>query len=44
VLRRDADGVWPPEPEIVAEGELALDRIGFRAPLAALYRTTAPAP
>ncbi|WP_170985148.1 Uma2 family endonuclease [Roseomonas sp. AR75] len=41
LLRRAADGTWPKEPEIMIEGDLALDSIGFRAPLAALYRTTA---
>lgn len=39
LLRRGADGEWPEAPEVVTEGDLALDSIGFRAPLAALYRT-----
>jgi Uma2 family endonuclease len=40
VLRRLADGTWPETPENVETGELALESTGFRAPLAALYRTT----
>jgi Uma2 family endonuclease len=41
LLRRGTDGAWPEEPDIVTEGDLVLESIGFRAPLAALYRTTA---
>jgi Uma2 family endonuclease len=41
LLRRGADGAWPEEPDIVTDGELVLDSIGFRAPPIALYRTTA---
>jgi Uma2 family endonuclease len=40
LLRRLPDGSWPAEPLIVSEGELAIDRIGFRVDLAQLYRTT----
>ncbi len=40
VLRRRADGSWPPEPDSVTDGDLALDSIGFRTPLAGLYRAT----
>jgi Uma2 family endonuclease len=40
LLRRNADGTWPENPEDITEGELVLDSIGFRAPLASLYRTT----
>jgi Uma2 family endonuclease len=40
LLRRLPDGSWPAEPAIVTAGELALDSIGFRVELAALYRTT----
>lgn len=40
VLRRLADGTWPETPESVEAGELVLESVGFRAPLAALYRTT----
>jgi Uma2 family endonuclease len=40
LLRRGADGHWPAEPEVVTDGDLVLDSIGFRAPLAAFYRTT----
>jgi Uma2 family endonuclease len=39
LLRRGADGTWPQEPAQVLEGELALESIGFRAVLPALYRT-----
>lgn len=41
LLRRGTDGAWPEEPDILTEGDLVLESIGFRAPLAALYRTTA---
>lgn len=40
VIRRGADGNWPEAPEVVTEGELHLDSIDFRVPVAALYRTT----
>lgn len=40
LLRRGADGAWPTAPEVVTDGDLVLDSIGFRAPLAALYRTS----
>ena len=40
VLRRHADGTWPEEPEMIAQGDLILESIGFRAPLADIYRTT----
>lgn len=39
LLRRGEDGNWPQSPEVVTEGDLVLDSIGFRVPLAALYRT-----
>jgi Uma2 family endonuclease len=41
LLRRGADGNWPASPEVVTEGDLALESLGFRAPLRAFYRTTA---
>jgi Uma2 family endonuclease len=42
LLRREADGSWPKEPEIIGpDGTLALQGIGYSAPLVALYRTTA---
>jgi Uma2 family endonuclease len=45
LLRRRADGAWPERPEAVeAGGELVLESLGFRAPLADLYRTTRLAP
>ncbi len=40
LLRRRDDGSWPKDPEAIAGGDLTLDSVGFRAPLAALYRTT----
>ncbi len=40
LLRRAADGSWPETPQAITEGDLRLDRIGFHAPLRALYRTT----
>lgn len=40
VLRRLADGSWPEKPEVVEDGDLALDSIGFRTSLRAIYRTT----
>ncbi len=40
LLRRRPDGSWPGEPETITDGDLALDSIGFRVELAALYRTT----
>jgi Uma2 family endonuclease len=40
LLRRNADGTWPERPLLIDQGELALDSIGFRVPLAELYRTT----
>ncbi len=40
LLRRGPDGLWPPEPLSVTEGDLVLDSIGLRVPLADVYRTT----
>ena len=40
LLRRRPDGTWPQEPETILDGDLVLDSIGFRAPLADIYRTT----
>jgi len=40
LLRRAADGTWPSVPTAVTSGDLVLDGIGFRAPLASIYRTT----
>ena len=40
LLRRHADGAWPQEPETILDGDLILESIGFRAPLADIYRTT----
>ena len=41
LLRRQADGSWPREPELIGpDGTLTLHGIGYSVPLAALYRTT----
>jgi Uma2 family endonuclease len=40
LLRRNPDGTWPERPLAIEQGELALDSIGFSAPLTAIYRTT----
>jgi Uma2 family endonuclease len=40
MLRRMQDGSWPAKPELVESGDFALDSIGFRVPLEAIYRTT----
>ena len=41
LLRRDADGNWPAEPEeIDADGTLRLDSIAFACPLPAVYAQT----
>ena len=40
VLRRGLDGAWPENAEPLTEGDLELGSIGFRHPLADLYRNT----
>ena len=40
VLRREPGGEWPQEPERCVAGDLVLDSIGLRTPLAELYRGT----
>ena len=40
LLRRGPDGAWPADPAPAASGDLLLDSIGFRVPLADVYRTT----
>jgi Uma2 family endonuclease len=40
LLRRNPDGTWPERPETIEEGDVVLDSIDFRAPIAGLYRTT----
>jgi hypothetical protein len=40
LLRRNQDGSWPSQPLTIENGELTLESIGFRVPLAAAYRTT----
>lgn len=39
-LRRNRDGFWPRQPLAIETGDLTLESIGFRIPLAAAYRTT----
>ena len=42
LLRRNPDGTWPAEPEIIsADGVLTLPSIEYSTPITALYRTTA---
>ncbi len=42
LLRREADGNWPKEPEMIGtDGVLTLRSVDFAMPLAALYLTTA---
>ncbi len=40
LLRRAPDGTWPERSETIEVGELVLESIGFRAPLADFYRTS----
>lgn len=41
LLRRDADGNWPEQPEMIGDsGDLALASVDFRTPLAAFYQDT----
>ena len=40
ILRRRPGGTWPQDPETILEGDLILESIGFRVPLADIYRTT----
>ena len=41
ILRRQLDGSWPEQPEIVSDdGELRLDSIGFSKPLRSACRTS----
>ncbi|MGH7122204.1 MAG: Uma2 family endonuclease [Acetobacteraceae bacterium] len=44
LIRRGDDGSWPEQPQHLAEGEIVLESIGFRCPLAGFYRTTHLAP
>lgn len=45
LIRRGADGIWPPNPEPVdADSVLVLDSIDFSCPLAAIYENTHLAP
>jgi Uma2 family endonuclease len=40
LLRRGVDGAWPERPQVIEQGELVLDSIGYTGPIAAFYRTT----
>ena len=40
LLRRSPQGEWPDRPIAITEGELVLESIGFRVPLADLYART----
>jgi Uma2 family endonuclease len=41
VLRRQQDGTWPEQRELIDEdGELRIESIGYAAPLRSAYRTT----
>lgn len=40
LLRRQADGAWPEQPQRTTEGDLVLESLQFRAPLTEVYRTT----
>jgi Uma2 family endonuclease len=40
LLRRTPDGSWPDVPLAIEAGELVLESIGFRLPIAALYAGT----
>ena len=40
LLRRARDGNWPETPEAITGGDLVLESIGARFPLASIYRTT----
>ena len=40
LLRRCPDGSWPQNPGTILDGDLILESIGFRMPLADIYRTT----
>ncbi len=40
LLHRGPDGTWPREPDVITEGDLVLESIGLRTPLADLYRST----
>jgi len=40
LLRRNPDGSWPSQPLAIETGDLTLECIGLRIPLAAAYRTT----
>ena len=40
LLRRAGDGTWPETPEAITNGDLVLESVGARFPLASIYRTT----
>jgi Uma2 family endonuclease len=39
-LRRGADGSWPEQPTLIAEGAARFESIGLALPVEAIYRTT----
>jgi Uma2 family endonuclease len=44
LLRRNQDGSWPEKPQVILDGDVTLESIGFTFELAAAYRTTRHAP
>jgi len=44
LLRRNEDGSWPEKPQVILDGDVTLESIGFTFPLVAAYRTTRLAP
>jgi Uma2 family endonuclease len=44
LLRRNEDGSWPDKPQVILDGDVTLESIGFTFALAAAYRTTRHAP
>jgi Uma2 family endonuclease len=40
LLRRGADGSWPPAVTVIESGDLTLESVGLTVPLADIYRTT----
>jgi Uma2 family endonuclease len=40
LLRRGSDGTWPAVSMVIEDGDLVLESLELRSPLAAIYRTT----
>lgn len=40
LLRRNEDGSWPDKPQVILDGDVTLESIGFTFALTAAYRTT----